>query len=548
MNAPAVQPPPLPKPRPPIAPEKALRRLFLTLFLRGRSARGLRKDSAPTSIGRKLLGSIAVYAFFGIFALGFVRQPVFSLAIYLHGMTFVFLGMFVAASAGEVLFNKEEADILMHRPIAPRALLWAKIRVLVEVSLWLAGAFNLVGFFVGAVCRDGNWIFPFAHVASTILEALLCTGTVVLIYQLCLRWFGRERLEGLMTMAQMLIAVLAVTAGQIVPRLISHPGASILLDGPHWWIVLLPPAWFAGFDETLVNGGNVASWMLALVALLSTAAVLYFAFGKLANSYEAGVQALNESSTRKPKRGRTRRRFLDVLVNAPPLRWWLREPVARAAFLLSAAYLARDREVKLRVYPGLAPMLVLPFVFLFQDRQNFMGSFGAAFTGAYLGLIPMIGLDLLRYSQQWQAADLFRNAPIAGPAQLCHGARRAVLVFLTLPLLLLFTVIIWLLHGQSVHWVLAIPGLLALPIYAMIPCVGGNAVPFSVPSAEAKSASRGIQMFGIMIIAMILALAAQFAWKYGWFWWLVLAEFIVVSALYFSLRASVTAARWQSID
>ena len=50
-------------------------------------------------------------------------QPVFGLSLYLHAMTLVFLGMFVASSAGEVLFNKEEGDILLHRPITARALL-----------------------------------------------------------------------------------------------------------------------------------------------------------------------------------------------------------------------------------------------------------------------------------------------------------------------------------------------------------------------------------------------------------------------------------------
>jgi hypothetical protein len=119
-------------------------------------------------------------------------------AVYLHAMTFVFLGMFVASSAGEILFNKEEADILLHRPVSPKAMLWAKIRVLVEVSLWLAGAFNLVGLFV-EFGSHGNRRFPIAHLCSTTLQALFCTGCVVLVYQLCLRWFGRERLEGLMT-------------------------------------------------------------------------------------------------------------------------------------------------------------------------------------------------------------------------------------------------------------------------------------------------------------------------------------------------------------
>jgi len=128
---------------PAISTRKNLRRLFLTLFLRGRSSRGLHKDQAPKSVGTKLAFTLLIYSAFGLMALLFGGQPVFTLSIYLHAMTFVFLGMFIASSAGEVLFNKEEGDILLHRPVTPRALLWAKIGVLVEVSLWLAGAFNL---------------------------------------------------------------------------------------------------------------------------------------------------------------------------------------------------------------------------------------------------------------------------------------------------------------------------------------------------------------------------------------------------------------------
>lgn len=166
-----------------LSPERTLRRLFLTLFLRGRSSRGLQKDSAPKSVGSKLALTLVFYALFGLFALFFHGQPVFALSVYLHGMTFVFLGMFIAASAGEVLFNKEEADILLHRPVTPSALLRAKVGVLVEVSLWLAGAFNLGGFIVGVTARDGGWSFPFVHAASTSLEALFATGCVVLTYR-----------------------------------------------------------------------------------------------------------------------------------------------------------------------------------------------------------------------------------------------------------------------------------------------------------------------------------------------------------------------------
>src|SRR5213079_2598822 len=69
------------------SPEKTLRRLFLTLFLRGRSSRGLRKESAPKSVGSKLALALVFYALFGMFALVFQEQPVFALSVCLHAMT-----------------------------------------------------------------------------------------------------------------------------------------------------------------------------------------------------------------------------------------------------------------------------------------------------------------------------------------------------------------------------------------------------------------------------------------------------------------------------
>ena len=544
-----ITPPPLPAPKAALSPEQTLRRLFLTLFLRGRSARGLRKQSAPKSIGSKLMLTLLMYAFVGLVALTFLNQPVFALSVYLHAMTLVFLGMFVAASAGEVLFNKEEADILMHRPVTAHALLWAKVSVLVQVSLWLAGAFNLAGFFIGMGARDGGWLFPIAHAISTALEALFCTGCVVLVYQLCLRWFGRERLDGLMTTAQVLLAVGIVIGGQVVPQLIGRFGSNLNVGLNRWWISLLPPAWFAGFDDALSGGGAAGSWALAGFGLVATTAVLWIAFGRLARDYQIGLQTLTETVSR-PRGLRAGRRWFDVIINAPPLRWWLRDSVARATFLLTAAYLVRDRDVKLRIYPGLTPMLAMPIVFLIQDRGGAggFGGFGVAFAGAYLGLVPLLGLNLLQYSQNWQAADLFRAAPLVGPGTLCHGPRRAVLCLLAFPTIVVFGIVAWLIRGDTAHLALLVPGVIALPIYAMIPCLGGGAVPLSLPAEEAKSAGRGLTMFGVMIVSMMLSAIATWAWNAGWFTWLLLAETVVVVGIYAAMRASINSVRWPAAD
>lgn len=540
MNAPA----PPSRPTATAPPGRALRRLYLMLFLRGRSSRGLQKESAPRSVGRKLALALAFYGLFGLFALVFVRQPVFALSVYLHAMTFVFLGMFVASSAGEVLFNREESEILLHRPVTARALLWAKVSVLVQVSLWLAAAFNLVGLFVGAGASDGGWRFIPAHLVSTTLEALFCTGCIVMTYQLCLRWFGRERLDAMMTTTQVLVSIAMIVASQLMPRMMNGRAGQLLAESTRsWWIAFLPPAWFAGFDDAIAGRGSGGSWLLAALAVCGTGAVLGLAFGKLAHNYEAGLQTLSESGP--ARASRPSRRWVAWFVTRPPLRWWLRDSVSRAAFLLTAAYLLRDRETKLRIYPGVAPMLVFPVIFLIQGRSGAQpGGFGPAFAGAYLGVIPLLSLNLLQFSQQWQAADLFRAAPMPGPMPFCHGARKAVLCVLTVPAIGLFGVIVWVLARDSSQLALLIPGLIALPLYALVPCLGGKAVPLSQPAEDARSARRSLTMLGVMFIGMALSGLAMWAWSAGWFGWFVLGEAVLVAGAYAALYASLRSVRW----
>jgi hypothetical protein len=526
--------------------QKALRRLFLTLFLRGRGARGLNTKKTPNSVAQKLWLTLLFYALFGCISVSMATQPIFGLSVYLHAMTFAFLGMFVASSAGEILFNKEEADILLHRPIDPRTLLWSKIRVLIEISLWVAGAFNLVGLFVGLASPDGTWRFPFVHAVSTALEALFCTGSVILLYQLCLRWFGRERLDGLMTTTQVLVSVAAVAGSQILPRVMFRYGQGLIVNESTWWVGLLPPAWFAGFDDALAGNSTSASWLYAGIAIIATTLVLWLAFVKLAQNYETGLQLISETAS-KPKKRRHGRSWVERLVSVPPISWWLRDPVSRASFLLTTAYLARDRDVKLRVYPGIAPMLVIPFVFLFQRGMG-GNAFGIAFSGGYIGIIPLLALNILKYSQQWQAADIFRMAPVRGPAGICDGARRAVLLFLTVPMLLAITAIIVGMQGFKPSVLLLLPGIIAIPVYAIVPALLGRAVPLSSPIEEGKSANRGLSMVGVTFLSLGISGVAYVLWRYGWFWYFLAAETVIVVAVYLTMRYRLSQLRWPSAE
>ncbi len=530
---------------------RTLRLLFLTLFLRGRSARGLDKKGAPRSVGSKLAFSLLFYALFGMVAVMFRSQPILLLSTYLHAMSLMFLGLFVASSAGEILFNRDEADILLHRPIEPRALLWAKIGVLAEVSVWLAGAFNLVGLLVGATSPTGGWLYVPVHAASTVMQAFFCTGLVVLVYQLCLRWFGRERLEGLMTTAQVVLSLSAVLASQMAPELFRAFENGKAFTMP-WWMMVFPPAWFGGIDDALAGSGAGTSWALAAAGCLATAIVLTLAFGKLAHDYEAGLQMLSENSARRV-RTEGGRRWLDRLVDAPPLRWWLRDPRQRAAFLLTAAYLARDRDVKLRVYPAVAPYLILPVVFMMRDMtrnggDNPADGFGMVFASSYIGIVPMMAINLLQFSQHWQAADLFRSAPMSGPAPICMGTSKAVLLFLALPLSIALVASAWLIRHDVGSMALLVPGMILLPVMALMPSLGGRGIPFSHATEEAKSASRGLAMMGTLMVTMALSGVALAAQKFGWLGWMIGVEAVLVGLVYLMLRRNVTRAPWPAID
>src|SRR5262249_5185633 len=154
--------------------------------------------------------------------------------------------------------------------------------------------------------------------------------------------------------------------------------------------------------------------------------------------YGTGLMALGESQTRASSG--PRRRWLGALATRPPLRWWLRDPVQLHAFLLTSAYLARDRETKLKIYPSLAPLVVMPLVVALGARRSAQADaadpFGAFVLG-YVAIIPIQALLLLQRSEHWRAAELFRAAPLAHWTPLFHGARKAVVCWLVVPALLL---------------------------------------------------------------------------------------------------------------
>jgi ABC-2 type transport system permease protein len=529
---------------------KVLRRLYLTLFLRGRTSRGLNLKSGPKSIVSRLSFTLLFYSLFGGIALLFLGQPLFNLSIYLHGVSLFFVGMFVATSAGEVLFNEQEAEIMLHRPVSPQAILKAKASVLIEVSLWLILAFNLVGMLMGTFAKSGSTFFGLAHLISSSLSALFCTGSVIFVYQICLRYLGRQRLDGLMTLAQIIMTLLIFVGSQLVTRLNQYIPAKIELTTETWWLTLLPPVWFSALDQVLIGHGNSTLWILAAMGVATTALVILLALGRLAKSYESGQQTLVESVTRNPTQS-GKLRLLQRLVILPPFRWLLRNPVERAGFLLVSGYMFRDRDAKLRLFPGLVPMMMMPVMMVVTtklERNSGANGFMLMLAGSYLPLIPMIALNLLKFSQHWQAADVFLITPTLGPGQLMIGARKAVEIFLVIPAVIIVGVaFLWVSGGISGLFAM-LPGVAALPIFLRVSIMHSENLPLSQPGEEAKSAGRGLIMLGAMFGALAIGGAAAAAKYFGYFTSFIIIEGIIALTIAHMMDAKIRNLRWNLLD
>jgi hypothetical protein len=123
-----------------------------------------------------------------------------------------------------------------------------------------------------------------------------------------------------------------------------------------------------------------------------------------------------------------------------------------------------------------------------------------------------------------------------------------VLVFLTLPVAVAFLLLIGFTSRGTAQMALLVPGLIALPVYALIPSIGGGGVPLSLAAEHAKSVGRGLNMFVVMVISMALSGLAAWSWADGWFLWFVLGETAAAAMIYVGLRRSLEIARWTPVE
>jgi hypothetical protein len=517
-----------------IDPAQAWSILRATLRMRMRVGGGTRLGRAGKPRGLLLLAGL--YALMGTFVgmLAFIHVDIFTFGALLFAMTFFLGGTMVISESSQVLFNRAEADILGHRPIHPRTLLLAKSLGLFFLSAFLAIALNLAPAFMGMGLTDRPWLFPLVHLTMTLLTALFASGAVVFVYALLTRVVGRERFDGFAAWTQVAATVVMIVGYQIVPRLIDRVHG-FHIDHERLWFLALPPAWFAAL-EAIATGQPVTPMLAAMagLALLGTFALAWGAVIKLAGTYAQTLAALGESPVAAPSREPTlaagraadRPRAMNRL-----LRVWLRDPVERGSYLLAGAYMRRDRDVRMRLYPSLATIAVFAVLPLIDPGSG--GRAGPALVLTFIGMLTTTAMATLKMSSQHAAGDVFRYAPLAGTASVFHGVRKAVIMGFVLPAFLLVSPILWFTIHQHRLLLVMLPVLAAMPTLSLLNGLAGDYLPLSTPPTLARQGATNIvYMIAGALSAALISTVGLLGLRFGWFWPFFGLELVFVAGLH----------------
>jgi len=520
-----------------------LLRAYLRLSLRRGSAgfASMRRRGGGTG----LWGALAFYVLFGVVmgTTAWQGMDLFTYALLVHSVTFFAVASAMSLVAGDVILNPGEADVLGFRPVSAATLLLAKGANLGVFALVLATALNVVPMFTGLAVRGARPWFPVVHWLGSAVLALFCAALLVLLYAALMRFVRRDLFERVATWAQIVLSFGIVAGTQVVPRLTErYPGLSLV--SVMGWLSPLPPTWFAALDGGLAGPrAEPAMLALGLGGCALTAALFAVSLWRLAPAWGAGTAEVAEARAVAPGRPGARRGPLTTV--SPLLGLWMRDPVERTAYRLATTYMLRDREVMLRLYPAVGPLLAPLLIPLFDTGSRRGGVIGLLIMATVmLGFLPGTVMATLELSTQHPAAEVFRRAPLADAAGIFHGVRKAVVLWVLLPMVLIVGVLgLVASHGRAGVLLSLLPGFVLLPTFTLLPALGGPWVPFSLPPMRGTRSQR---IFGTMLPSLLVlggAYAAGEAARRGGFLPLFLAgEVAVVAVVHGLLLMRVRAA------
>ena len=476
----------------------ALTKALLKRDFRTRSINIGRSDTRQTTGMRALVSQAIMYSLFGLFLSGAIvfSKDLFFIGVVMSAYVMFMVGTAVLLDHSSALTASDDYSVLGFRPVTSRTYFAVRMTNVLAYTLLMTTlvAYMPVGaLFVKHGVRAGIAGF-FALYGTSIAVAF----SLLFSYAGLQRLVGPNRLKSVLSYVQLVMSFGIYGGYFLVSRLVSKAFLATFSLTKTWWLMLLPPTWFASYFD-LANGTFTPIVLLPVAASLVLLVGLTMGLtGKLSAGF---TERLGESSV-SLKRSVTPRK-------PTAAGWWFRDGESRAMALLIRSQFRNDQKFRM----GVLTILPLTVLYIFQGiyRDGAAARAGGDFmlVGFAIMMFPAILKMQLTRSDSYRASWIFFAAPV-NRASLIRASKNVVVAMFLLPYLAFVAIAMgWATHhpvGAAARvFLMGLISHLVLQVTILL----DPELPFAKPTDKNRSSSIFMLMMGIMAVNVLLMIFGE---------------------------------------
>ena len=448
---------------------------------------------------RSMILTCLVYMGLGIFIASMQVMPnMFGANTISFAMLIFMLFSVYISEYSAVLLDTTEKSFYGALPIGKNEISTAKNIHIAYYIGTIAASMMLPSVVVGFISK--GILYGLAFTLVSIVIVVVCLHLAGVIYYLLLKVFSGEKLKDILSGFQIFMTIAIILSYQIVPRVVSIAGFSKgqITFSPVYF--LLPSAWFSAILESLFGAGG--EWYIYVLAGITVPAVILLEVlykKKVMPEFEGELDKLTETA----KENKSLSPFSKLMCKL------LSKDEQENAFMkLVLIQVSRNRDMKLKLYPQLANVFILPIIMVLPQitgEKGFTGFIENLRQGRWgLALLYFTGLTsasiymIIGQTENPESIMFYQILPIENLSKCIRAGIKVVLFRYLTPIFVALSALLLGVYGFGVIPDLVIAYLSFIFVTGFIIRISAWVLPFSYES-DAASAGNNLLMFFISL-------------------------------------------------
>jgi hypothetical protein len=478
----------------------ALTRALLKRDFRTRSSQMARGNNGPATGNKALIAQAIFYSVFGVF-LSFaiiVSQDLFFVGVVMSAYVMFMVGTAVLLDHSSALTAADDYAVLGFRPVTSRTYFAVRLTNVLVYTLMMTTMVVYIP--IGALFWKHGVVAGVAGFFALYGSSIGIAFALLLGYASLQRVVGAKLLKQVLSYVQLAMSFFVYGGYFFVSKMVSKSFLTSFALPKTWWLLALPPSWFASYLELATGRVTLELLVPAAMSVVVLVAMSVALTGKLSEGF---TDRLGESTVA-PRAAASRP------AKSSKAGWWFTGGEGRAMALLIRSQFRNDQKFRM----GVLTIIPLTVLYIFQgvsrdgDGSGRPGSEFALVGFAIMMFPAMLKMQLTR-SDAYKASWIFFAAPV-NRARLIRAAKDVVVAMFLLPYLVFVMVAMSWATKSPAHAVVHV-GLLGLisHLVLQVTILMDPELPFAKPMEKGRGPASLFALFiGIGIVNVALTVFA----------------------------------------